>query len=114
LGEGLLEYGFDRAEQTGCSRREGEKGSRRGREGVEKGSRRGRSKLLTQIQIRFCSGSSRRYFFPRRPCDSKFDTCVQAPMYNSPAIHFKVMVVFSLDRPAILTFFGSPLRRCRN
>jgi Resolvase, N terminal domain len=35
-------------------------------------------------------------------------------MYNSPAIHFKVMVVFSLNRRAILTFFGSPLRRRRN
>src|SRR6266849_8301194 len=35
-------------------------------------------------------------------------------MYNSPAIHFKVMVGFSLKRRAILTFFGSPLRRPRN
>ena len=35
-------------------------------------------------------------------------------MYNSPAIHFKVMVVFSLNRRAILTFFGSPLRRRRS
>ena len=35
-------------------------------------------------------------------------------MYNSPAIHFKVMVVFSHNRRATLTFFGSPLRRRRN
>jgi DNA invertase Pin-like site-specific DNA recombinase len=35
-------------------------------------------------------------------------------MHNSPAIHFNVMVVFSLSRRAILTFFGSPLRRRRN
>jgi hypothetical protein len=35
-------------------------------------------------------------------------------MYNSPAIHFKVMVVSSLKRRAIFTFFGSPLRRRRN
>ena len=35
-------------------------------------------------------------------------------MYNSPGIHFKVMLVLFLNRHAILTFFGSPLRRRRN
>jgi hypothetical protein len=35
-------------------------------------------------------------------------------MYNSPAIHFKVTVVFSLNHRAILNFFGSPLRRRRS
>ena len=29
-------------------------------------------------------------------------------MYNSPAIHFKVMVLCSINRRAILAFFGSP------
>jgi hypothetical protein len=35
-------------------------------------------------------------------------------MCNSPAIHFKVIVVSSPGRRAIFTFFGSPLRRRRN
>jgi len=35
-------------------------------------------------------------------------------MCNSPAIHFKVMVVSSLNRRAISTSFASPLRRRRN
>ena len=85
----------------------------------QKEKKRGRSEkgsvqTFDTNSIRFCSGSSRRCFFPRLACDSKFDTCVQAPMCNSPAIHFKVMVVSSLNRRAISTSFASPLRRRRN
>src|SRR6266567_2425677 len=51
------------------------------------------------------------HFRFRRCLDSRFDTCVQAPICNSPAIHFSLIVVSARNRCAMRTLLASPLRR---